>query len=54
METVTVTASRAAGFSEMEVLIGSAIVIVLVAWMAFSGMRSLRSRHGAHQPSHQA
>ncbi len=49
METVTVTASRAAGFNEMEVLIGSAIVIALVAWMAFSGMRNLRGRQGSHQ-----
>ena len=53
METVTVTASRAAGFSEVEVLIGSAIVIALVAWMVISSMRSLRTRQDS-QASPQA
>ena len=43
METITVVASRNSGFglSEMEILVGSAAVIALLAWTV---MRHLRSR----------
>jgi hypothetical protein len=47
VETVTVTASRSSGMfslSEMELLVGSAMVIVVLAWMVISRMR--RDRHG--------
>ena len=47
METVVVTASRTSAFnlSEMEILVGSVIVIALLAWMVLS-----RGRRGSHQP----
>ncbi len=45
METVTVASTRGFALSEMEILIGSAIVIAVVAWMVFSGVRHFRSRH---------
>ena len=47
METVVVTASRtsAMNLSEMEVLVGSVILVALLAWMVLS-----RARRGSHQP----
>ena len=47
METVVVTASRTSAFnlSEMEILVGSVIVIALLAWMVLA-----RGRRGSHQP----
>jgi hypothetical protein len=47
VETVVVTASRTSAFnlSEMEILVGSVIVIAVLAWMLFS-----RARRGSHQP----
>ena len=41
METITVTASRGSMFSlsEMELLVGTAIVAVVLAWMVLSRMR---------------
>lgn len=42
METITVTAGRTPSsftLSEMEMLVGSAIVLVVLAWMALSRMR---------------
>ena len=47
METVVVTASRTSAFnlSEMEILVGSVVVIALLAWMVLS-----RGRRGSHQP----
>jgi hypothetical protein len=45
METVTIASTRGSTFSEMEILIGSAIVIAIVAWMVFFGVRHFRSRH---------
>jgi hypothetical protein len=46
VETVVVTASRTSAFnlSEMEILVGSVIVIALLAWMLVS-----RGRRGSHQ-----
>lgn len=45
METITVSATRASTFtlSEMELLVGSAIVIGLIAWMVFARMRRDRA-----------
>ena len=47
METITVVAHRPSGFglSEMEILIGSALVVALLAWTV---MRHLRSRQQPH------
>ena len=47
METVVVTASRASAFSlsEMEMLVGSAVVMAVLVWMVLS-----RGRRGSHQP----
>ena len=45
METITVSASRASTFtlSEMELLVASAIVIGVLAWMLFARMRRVRA-----------
>jgi len=45
VETVTVIASRHSGLSEMEMLIGSAVVIALLAWSVLSRMRRGRQPH---------
>jgi hypothetical protein len=47
VETVVVTASRTSAFnlSEMEILVGSVIVIAVLAWMLVA-----RGRRGSHQP----
>jgi hypothetical protein len=47
VETVVITASRTSAFnlSEMEILVGSVIVIALLAWMLVA-----RGRRGTHQP----
>lgn len=46
METITVMASRNSGFglSDMEMLIGSALVIALLAWTVLSRVRHFRGR----------
>ena len=47
METITVASTRG-GFalSDMEILVGSAIVIAAIVWMVFSGLKHFRSsRH---------
>ena len=48
METITVAASRSSVFSltEMEMLVGSAIVIAVLAWMVLSRVR--RDRNTPH------
>ena len=48
METITVAASRSAEFSlsEMEMLVGSAIVIAVLVWMLLSRLR--RDRNPPH------
>lgn len=50
METVTVVASRhsGVGLSEMEMLIGSACVIALLAWTVLSRLRHFRGRQQPH------
>ena len=47
METITVAATRPSAFSlsEMELLVGSAVVIVVVAWMLFARVRRDRQPH---------
>jgi hypothetical protein len=45
METITVASSRGFALSDMEILIGSAIVIAAIAWMVLSGLKHFRSRH---------
>jgi len=45
VETVTVVASRSSGLSEMELVIGSAIVLALLAWTVVSRMRRGRQPH---------
>lgn len=44
METVTIAASRGFSVSDMEMLIGSAIIVAVLAWMVVSKMKHLRSR----------
>jgi len=48
VETITVAASRSSVFSltEMEMLVGSAIVIAVLAWMVLSRVR--RDRNPPH------
>ncbi len=52
MEPVVISAARASAFnlSEMEMLVGSVIVVALLAWMVFSRMR----RGHDHQPQRHA
>jgi Tfp pilus assembly protein FimT len=44
METVTVAASRGFTLSEMEILVGSAVVLAVLAFTVFSSLKHLRSR----------
>jgi ABC-type nickel/cobalt efflux system permease component RcnA len=44
METVTVAASRGFTVADMEMLIGSAVIVAVLAWMIFSKMKQLRGR----------
>jgi hypothetical protein len=44
METVTIVTSRGLSVSDMEMLVGSAIIIAVLGWMVFAKMRDLRSR----------
>jgi uncharacterized membrane-anchored protein len=48
--TITVAASRSHAFplSEMQMLVGSAIVIVLLAWMVLARIRRARQQPHAH------
>jgi hypothetical protein len=45
METVTIAASRGFTFADMEMLVGSAVVVAVLGWMVFSKMKQLRARH---------
>jgi ABC-type nickel/cobalt efflux system permease component RcnA len=45
METVTIAASRGFTVADMEMLVGSAVIVAGLAWMMFSKMKHLRSRH---------
>jgi hypothetical protein len=44
METITVASTRGFSLSEMEILVGSAIVIAVLAWMVLSSVKHFRSR----------
>ncbi len=44
METVTVAATRGYTLSEMEILVGSAIVLAVLVWMTLSSLKHFRSR----------
>jgi hypothetical protein len=45
VQTITVVASRSSfGLTEMEMLIGSAIVIALVAWTVLSRVKHFRGK----------
>ena len=44
METVTIATSRGFTVADMEMLVGSAVIIAAVAWMLFSKMKHLRGR----------
>jgi hypothetical protein len=46
MQTITVVASRSGGFglTEMEMMIGSALVIALVVWTVLSRVRHFRGK----------
>jgi hypothetical protein len=44
METVTVAASRGFSLSEMEILIGSAVVLAIVVFTVLSSIKHFRSR----------
>jgi len=45
VETITVSATRTSTFSmtDMELLVGSAVVIVVIAWMVLARMRRDRA-----------
>ena len=45
METVTVAASRGFTLSEMEILVGSAVVLAVLAWTLLSSLKHFRARH---------
>jgi hypothetical protein len=44
METVTVAATRGYSLSEMEILVGSAIVLAVVIWTVLSSVKHFRGR----------
>jgi hypothetical protein len=44
METVTIAASRGFTVSDMEMLVGSAVIVAVLAWMVFSKLKQLRGR----------
>ena len=48
METVTVVATRGVTVADMEMLLGSAIVIAVMGWMVLSKLRHPRSRQEPH------
>jgi hypothetical protein len=45
METVTIAASRGFTVADMEMLVASAIVIGVLAWIALAKVKHLRGRH---------
>ena len=47
METIVVAASRSStfGLSEMQMIVGSAVVVCVLAWMVL-----MRMRHDRHEP----
>ena len=47
METVTIASTRGFALSDMEILVGSVIVIAAVVWMIISGLKHFRSSRRA-------
>lgn len=45
METVTIATSRGFSVADMEMLVGSAVIVAALGWMIFSKMKHLRGRH---------
>jgi hypothetical protein len=45
METVTIAASRGFTVADMEMLVGSVVIVAAMTWMLLSKMRHLRGRH---------
>jgi len=45
MEEVTVAASRGFTVADMEMLVGSVVIVAVLGWMVFSKMKQLRGRH---------
>ncbi|HVW68725.1 MAG TPA: hypothetical protein VHB68_07100 [Steroidobacteraceae bacterium] len=45
METVTIAATRGYTLSEMELLVGSAVVFAVLVWTVLSSVKHFRSRH---------
>ncbi len=45
MQTITIVASRGATLADLEMLLGSAVVIAAVAWSVLSRVRHFRARH---------
>jgi hypothetical protein len=43
METVTVAATRGYTLSEMEILVGSAVVLAVLVWTVLSSVKHFRS-----------
>jgi len=44
METVTVAATRGYTLSEMEILVGSAVVLAVLVWTVLASVKHFRSR----------
>jgi Tfp pilus assembly protein FimT len=44
METVTIASTRGFTLSEMEILVGSAVVLAVLAWTVLSSVKHFRSR----------
>jgi len=44
METVTIVAARGLSVSDMEMLVGTAIIVAVLGWMFLSKIKHLRSR----------
>ena len=45
METVTIATSRGFTVADMEMFVGSVVIVATLAWMLFSKMKHLRGRH---------
>jgi Tfp pilus assembly protein FimT len=44
METVTIASTRGFTLSEMEILVGSAVVLAVLAWTVLSSVKHFRNR----------
>lgn len=50
METVTIATTRGFSVADMEMLVGSAVIVAALAWMLVSKMKHLRGRHQETPP----